>query len=47
MIPPRPTPTPFSLPMEGDDEELEILKRKIERDRGFNCQYYKVKLRSR
>lgn len=41
MIPPR--PSPFSLPMEGDDEELERLKRKIERDRGFNCQYYKDK----
>jgi chemotaxis methyl-accepting protein methylase len=29
--------------MEGDDEELEKLKRKIERDRGFNCQFYKEK----
>ncbi|MBB4638528.1 CheR family methyltransferase [Longimicrobium terrae] len=38
------TPQPgFSLPMEGDDEELEKLKRKIERDRGFNCQFYKEK----
>lgn len=45
MIPPR--PIPFSLPMEGDDEELERLKRKIERDRGFNCQFYKVNCRYR
>ena len=34
---------PFSLQMEGDDEELEKLKRKIEEDRGFNCQFYKEK----
>ena len=27
----------------GDDAELEQLKRKIERDRGFNCQFYKDK----
>jgi chemotaxis methyl-accepting protein methylase len=27
----------------GDDEELEKLKRKIEKDRGFNCQFYKDK----
>jgi chemotaxis protein methyltransferase CheR len=33
----------FSLQMEGDDEELEKLKRKIEKDRGFNCQFYKEK----
>ena len=33
----------FSLQMEGDDEELERLKRKIEQDRGFNCQFYKEK----
>ncbi|MDB4949255.1 MAG: Chemotaxis protein methyltransferase CheR [Gemmatimonadetes bacterium] len=32
---------PFSL--EGDDEALERLKQKIERDRGFNCQFYKDK----
>ncbi|HEX8363253.1 MAG TPA: protein-glutamate O-methyltransferase CheR, partial [Longimicrobium sp.] len=38
------TPPPlFALPMEGDDEELERLKRKIERERGFNCQFYKDK----
>jgi chemotaxis protein methyltransferase CheR len=35
--------TPFSLPLEGDEEELEKLKRKIERDRGFNCSFYKDK----
>ncbi|HEX2208959.1 MAG TPA: protein-glutamate O-methyltransferase CheR [Longimicrobium sp.] len=40
LVPPFP---PFSLQMEGDDEELEKLKRKIERDRGFNCQFYKEK----
>jgi chemotaxis protein methyltransferase CheR len=42
-VPPPPTYAlhPFSL--EGDDEALERLKRKIERDRGFNCQYYKDK----
>jgi len=34
---------PFSLPLEGDEEELEKLKRKIERDRGFNCGFYKDK----
>lgn len=33
----------FPLPLEGDDEELERLKRKIEKDRGFNCQFYKDK----
>lgn len=32
---------PFTLPLEGDEEELERLKRKIERDRGFNCSFYK------
>ena len=39
-LPPYP---PFALQMEGDDEELEKLKRKIEQDRGFNCQFYKEK----
>jgi chemotaxis protein methyltransferase CheR len=34
---------PFTLPLEGDEEELERLKRKIERDRGFNCSFYKDK----
>ena len=34
---------PFALPLEGDEEELEKLKRKIERDRGFNCSFYKDK----
>ncbi|HEX8244966.1 MAG TPA: protein-glutamate O-methyltransferase CheR [Longimicrobium sp.] len=34
---------PFALPLEGDEEELERLKRKIERDRGFNCSFYKDK----
>jgi chemotaxis protein methyltransferase CheR len=34
---------PFTLPLEGDEEELEKLKRKIERDRGFNCSFYKDK----
>ncbi|HEY0026094.1 MAG TPA: protein-glutamate O-methyltransferase CheR [Longimicrobium sp.] len=33
----------FTLPLEGDDEGLEKLKRKIESDRGFNCQFYKEK----
>jgi chemotaxis protein methyltransferase CheR len=32
---------PFSL--EGNDEELERLKAKIQRERGFNTQYYKDK----
>jgi chemotaxis protein methyltransferase CheR len=41
-LPPLPPPS-FSLSMEGDDEELEKLKRKIETDRGFNCQFYKEK----
>ena len=46
MEPRKPLGTPpplFSLHMEGDDEELERLKRKIERERGFNCQFYKDK----
>lgn len=48
MSSPTPPPfPPFSFPLEGDDEELERLKRKIEKDRGFNCQFYKVNLRSR
>lgn len=34
---------PFALPLEGDEEELERLKRKIEHDRGFNCSFYKDK----
>lgn len=42
-LPPFPPYPPFSLQMEGDDEELENLKRKIEEDRGFNCQFYKEK----
>lgn len=43
--PPFPPPAfpAFPLPLEGDDEELEKLKRKIERERGFNCQFYKDK----
>jgi chemotaxis methyl-accepting protein methylase len=41
-VPPTGAPL-FHLPLEGDDEELELLKRKIERDRGFNCQFYKDK----
>ncbi|HEX2203756.1 MAG TPA: protein-glutamate O-methyltransferase CheR [Longimicrobium sp.] len=40
---PPPPFFPFSLPLEGDEEELEKLKRKIERDRGFNCSFYKDK----
>ncbi|HEX2094018.1 MAG TPA: protein-glutamate O-methyltransferase CheR [Longimicrobiaceae bacterium] len=40
--PPAP-PARFSLPMEGDDEELERLKTKIHRERGFNTQFYKDK----
>jgi chemotaxis methyl-accepting protein methylase len=40
---PPPPYVPFALPLEGDDEELEKLKRKIERDRGFNCGFYKDK----
>jgi chemotaxis protein methyltransferase CheR len=39
---PPPSPS-FLLQLEGDDEELEKLKRKIEKDRGFNCQFYKEK----
>ncbi|HET6763282.1 MAG TPA: protein-glutamate O-methyltransferase CheR [Longimicrobiaceae bacterium] len=42
----RPPVPPFALhpfSLEGDDEALEKLKRKIERDRGFNCQFYKDK----
>lgn len=41
--PPPAYPATFSFPLEGDDEELEKLKRKIEKDRGFNCQFYKEK----
>ena len=33
---------PF-VPLDGDDEEMERLKAKIHRDRGFNCQFYKDK----
>ena len=33
----------FTFSLEGDDDELAKLKRKIERDRGFNCQFYKEK----
>ncbi|MFL5540883.1 MAG: CheR family methyltransferase [Longimicrobiaceae bacterium] len=40
---PPPPYVPFALPLEGDDEELEKLKRKIERERGFNCSFYKDK----
>jgi chemotaxis methyl-accepting protein methylase len=40
---PPPPYVPFALPLEGDEEELEKLKRKIERDRGFNCSFYKDK----
>jgi chemotaxis protein methyltransferase CheR len=40
---PPPPYIPFALPLEGDEEELEKLKRKIERDRGFNCSFYKDK----
>jgi chemotaxis protein methyltransferase CheR len=36
-------PPPFTAHLEGDDEALERLKRKIERERGFNCQFYKEK----
>jgi chemotaxis protein methyltransferase CheR len=42
-LPPFPPYPALSLQMEGDDEELENLKRKIEQDRGFNCQFYKEK----
>lgn len=35
--------TPLSIPLEGDDEELERLKAKIQRERGFNTQFYKDK----
>jgi chemotaxis protein methyltransferase CheR len=45
-VPPLVPPPAFGLhplSLEGDDEALEKLKRKIERDRGFNCQYYKDK----
>jgi len=42
-LPPPPPYPAFSYPLEGDDEELERLKRKIEKDRGFNCQFYKEK----
>jgi len=41
-LPPR-DPFIFTVPMEGDDDALEKLMRKIERDRGFNCQFYKEK----
>jgi chemotaxis protein methyltransferase CheR len=43
MIPDPGAPIPFTAYLEGDDEALERLKRKIERDRGFNCQFYKEK----
>ncbi len=43
MSAPAGGPPPFSAHLEGDDEALELLKRKIERDRGFNCQFYKEK----
>jgi chemotaxis protein methyltransferase CheR len=33
----------FTAHLEGDDEALARLKAKIERDRGFNCQFYKEK----
>ena len=42
-FPPGPQPgIPFAQ-MEGDDEELELLKAKIHRERGFNTQFYKDK----
>lgn len=41
------TPTgpraPYPFPLEGDDEEMERLKDKIQRERGFNTQFYKDK----
>ncbi len=43
MIPPRSPYTTFPFPLEGDEEELERLKAKIQRERGFNTQYYKDK----
>jgi chemotaxis methyl-accepting protein methylase len=43
MNPLPPPYVPFTLPLEGDEEELEKLKRKIEKDRGFNCSFYKDK----
>jgi chemotaxis protein methyltransferase CheR len=42
-VPPPSSLPPFALSLEGDDEELEVLKRKIEKERGFNCQFYKEK----
>lgn len=44
--PPPGPPSLFPIPPHGpagEEEELEALKRKIERDRGFNCQFYKDK----
>lgn len=40
----RPAPRsalPFQLPLEGEDAELDRLKAKIHRERGFNCHFYK------
>jgi chemotaxis protein methyltransferase CheR len=43
MMPPSAGATPFLHHLEGDDEGLQVLKRKIEGDRGFACQFYKEK----
>ena len=40
--PPMPYPG-FPFPLEGNEEELERLKAKIQRERGFNTQFYKDK----
>lgn len=34
---------PLAFALEGDEDGLRRLKAKIERDRGFNCQFYKEK----
>jgi chemotaxis protein methyltransferase CheR len=42
-LPPLTPYVPFAIPLEGDEEGLSTLLSKIERDRGFNCQFYKQK----
>jgi chemotaxis protein methyltransferase CheR len=42
-VSPSPELPLLAVPLEGDDEQLERLKLKIQTERGFNCKWYKDK----
>jgi chemotaxis protein methyltransferase CheR len=42
-VSPSPELPLVAVPLEGDDEQLERLKLKIQTERGFNCKWYKDK----